>query len=315
MEEKCRGLADCKAKAVGDYVRCLLAAGVKFLLFAYHLRMLDELERTLREESSAYVRIDGSTPSEARAAAVAQFQNDMEVRVALLSLMACCQGVTLNAASLVVFAELYWVPGILLQAEDRAHRLGQTSSVNVQYLIARGTVDERMFRVAAQRALDNSATLDDCGPRWRYEMSMGVVVSPDIDVHNASESCDSQLLRADGGEAHSVVAESSDDAVALAIPPKHEFSHGLAAVELPAPAGLSEAAAAIGHNCPLHMKRQWSPASDGGRARDGSRQGRRNSEIVGDGGDDSDEVEIIASSKKIFRLDWGKRKPLGTRLD
>lgn len=45
----------------------------------------------------------------------------------------------------MVFAELHYTPGVIIQAEDRAHRIGQTLPVNVHYLIARGTVDEILW--------------------------------------------------------------------------------------------------------------------------------------------------------------------------
>lgn len=60
-------------------------------------------------------------------------------------------GLTLTAASTVVFSELYWNPGILIQAEDRAHRIGQTDCVNVHYLLARGTTDDRIWPLILQK--------------------------------------------------------------------------------------------------------------------------------------------------------------------
>jgi hypothetical protein len=91
----------------------------------------------------SYVRIDGNTTATIRATNIKRFQHDDDANVALLSLTACGTGLNLTRANVALFAELYWSPGIVLQAEDRIHRLGQkSSSVRIIYLIARKTVDE-----------------------------------------------------------------------------------------------------------------------------------------------------------------------------
>ena len=58
-----------------------------------------------------------------------------DIRVALLSITAANMGITLTAATTVIFAELHYTPGIMVQAEDRAHRIGRVGDVNIEYLI------------------------------------------------------------------------------------------------------------------------------------------------------------------------------------
>ena len=66
-----------------------------------------------------------------------KFQTSSQVRLGLLSVTAAGVGLTLTAATSVIFAELHWTPGILAQAEDRCHRIGQTNAVNVMYCVCK----------------------------------------------------------------------------------------------------------------------------------------------------------------------------------
>ncbi|XP_078494415.1 SWI/SNF-related matrix-associated actin-dependent regulator of chromatin subfamily A-like protein 1 [Ciona intestinalis] len=140
-----------KLPGIKSYVLDLLEGGHKFLLFAHHKSVLDSVEIDLNKKGCDYIRIDGSTPSERRQTEVARFQENSTCKVALLSITAANMGITLHSASLVVFAELFWNPGILVQAEDRCYRIGQRDVVNVHYLIAKNTADDLIWQMIKKK--------------------------------------------------------------------------------------------------------------------------------------------------------------------
>lgn len=162
--------ASCEAKIRGvcAYVKELLDAspGLKFLLFAHHQAMLNKLEAFFREKLKVdLIRIDGGTPQGKRQALTERFQTDANCQVALLGITAAGVGLTLTAAHTVVFAELWWTPGSLIQAEDRVHRIGQKNSVDVRYLLAKHTVDEQMWSIVGRKLNVVGRSLDGAAAR------------------------------------------------------------------------------------------------------------------------------------------------------
>lgn len=137
--------AKVKKDPVLKYLETISEKNVKSIVFAHHGVMLDELEGYCKEKGTPYIRIDGSTVQSKRHSLVESFQSDDSVRFAILSITACSTGLTLTAAKAVIFAELYWNPGTMLQAEDRIHRIGQVDSVDIHYLVAKGTIDEMVW--------------------------------------------------------------------------------------------------------------------------------------------------------------------------
>ncbi|XP_074644008.1 uncharacterized protein LOC141900831 [Tubulanus polymorphus] len=153
----------CLAKIgpVVEYVKMLVENdSQKILIFAYHHDMMDAIQRQLWDSKVNFIRIDGNTPQIVRPDLVHSFQNDPDVKVAILSILAAGVGLTFTAASLVVFAELYWTPGVLVQCEDRAHRIGQQSTVNIQYLVAHSTVDEWVWSAVSKKNIIITTTLN-----------------------------------------------------------------------------------------------------------------------------------------------------------
>lgn len=153
-----------KLPMVIEHVKSALEDGRKLIIFAYHRDVMAELEKTF---PNCAVIHGGVATGEARQQAVQRFQNDPSCKVFIGSVVAAAEGITLTAASHVIFAELDWRPGKLCQAEDRAHRIGQVCSVLVQHLVLEGSIDAHMARTiiekqrVIERAMDKGYDVED----------------------------------------------------------------------------------------------------------------------------------------------------------
>ena len=154
--------AEAKAAGVKEYIHYLIENKCKFLIFAHHISMLNAIEEEVKKLKVDYIRIDGKVKLEKRQEYVQKYQNDETCLVAILSITACYTGITLTAASTVVFSELHMTPAVMIQAEDRAHRIGQEHEcVNIHYLYGPDTIDEVLFKMLNQKHNIFSNTLDN----------------------------------------------------------------------------------------------------------------------------------------------------------
>ena len=131
-------------------MRYLLDGGVeKLILFAWHREVMKQLQEGLAKHG--VVRLDGSTGMAARQLAVDTFQSNPDCRIFLGQIKAAGIGITLTAASHVVFAESSWTPADNEQCVDRAHRIGQASAVLAQFLVVADSIDERVLGAAIKK--------------------------------------------------------------------------------------------------------------------------------------------------------------------
>ena len=156
ISETWRATATAKCDAVARWVLQALQEGRSFIFFAYHKIVLDAVEDAVSSSGFEYMRIDGSTSAKARNDNVEAFQADGNMRIAILSLMAAGTGLTLTRVAECVFGELYWVPGCMIQAEDRVHRISQTRRVDIRYLLGADTLDTYVHPALCKKL----ATLD-----------------------------------------------------------------------------------------------------------------------------------------------------------
>ncbi|EQC26133.1 hypothetical protein SDRG_16024 [Saprolegnia diclina VS20] len=143
---------DCgKLQQLDRLLRDLKRDGHRCLIFSQMSSMLNILEIFLNIHGHTYFRLDGSTPVEKRQRLMDRFNADEKVFCFILSTRSGGLGINLTGADTVIFYDSDWNPAMDAQAQDRAHRIGQTRDVHIYRLVSEHTVEENILRKAQQK--------------------------------------------------------------------------------------------------------------------------------------------------------------------
>jgi len=146
-----------KLSQIIRWVQNFLEINDKLVIFATHKFAIDALMKAFPDIS---VKVDGSVSQMERQGAVDHFQNDPNIHLFVGNIKASGVGITLTASSNVAFVELPWTPGDLVQAIDRCHRIGQKDNVTVHYLLASGTIEEKIAQIIDEKRKIFDAVID-----------------------------------------------------------------------------------------------------------------------------------------------------------
>lgn len=150
-----RGKMDAAIEWIESYIE--QSSTGKLVIFCTHTFVVDELMGHFKGRA---VKVTGSVTGKARQQAVEDFQNT-DVPLFVGNLKAAGVGITLTRASATLTLELGWTPGGHTQAEDRVHRIGQEAdSVEAYYMLALGTIEERIFDLLEEKRQTVDMVLD-----------------------------------------------------------------------------------------------------------------------------------------------------------
>lgn len=113
----------------------------QFVVFSQSKQVINLFAARLHKANITHAILTGDTPQADRGEMVRMFQAG-KIRIFAGTIAAGGVGITLTAASTVIFLDRSWSPAINRQAEDRLHRIGQKNAVQVIDIVARNTVDQ-----------------------------------------------------------------------------------------------------------------------------------------------------------------------------
>lgn len=139
-----------KMNALSEILDESLNENHRLLIFSQFTSVLKKIAVMLKQKDIDYFYLDGTTKSEDRLNMASEF-NEGNKDVFLISLKAGGFGLNLTGADIVIHFDPWWNPAVEDQATDRAHRIGQTKTVEVIKLIAKGTIEEKIFNLQEKK--------------------------------------------------------------------------------------------------------------------------------------------------------------------
>ena len=157
-------ISTAKLEALSDIIDSVMDEGRKIVVMARFVPELNDIGAMLRKKGIGYACIRGGVKD--RAGEVRRFQDDPDCPVFVGQIAAAGLGITLTAASTMVFYSLDYSMANFDQAKARIHRVSQTENCHYIYLVAAGTVDRRILR-SLRGKIDLARTLVDDYRRGR----------------------------------------------------------------------------------------------------------------------------------------------------
>jgi SWI/SNF-related matrix-associated actin-dependent regulator 1 of chromatin subfamily A len=164
-----------KYQAITEWLDEFLANGEeKVVVFAEHINLVEMLSE---KYGNLAVKVRGGVSNDDRMAAVDRFQTDPTCRMFIGNMKAASEGLTLTAASDVVFCELAWTPAIHEQCVGRCYgRVNDLHGATAWYLLAERTIDEDIFELLEEKKVIIDAVTNGIDPDVERSVMMSLMM-------------------------------------------------------------------------------------------------------------------------------------------